>query len=620
MCGIAGIISPDHSKVEPGRLKAMGDSLAHRGPDGEGLFVDHQERFSIGFAHRRLAIVDTSANASQPLTYGDRYTIVHNGEVYNFPELREELKLFGHQFRSSGDTEVIAAAYAQWQEECLTHFDGMFAFGIWDKEKRILFLARDRFGEKPLHYHYDPENGDFCFASEVKALRSIGIRTPPDMQMIFQYLSLGIPYIPGETDRTFFQDIYSLPPASFLKFEPGMGKPYIQRYWDLDKMSITEMDNRSSRFRFQELLQNSVMRRLRSDVPLGSSLSGGLDSSSIIALCRQEAAGAYAHRSFSAVFPGFSGDESIPIREMGKAFHLQQMFTEPDEKGLNDHIDKLVRQLEMPPSSASVFAQSSVFEIASGTEVKVLLDGQGADEILGGYKKYASWYLQELFAARRYGSFKKEMKALRENGFLEAWGMKNILAALMPGLAGVQLEKRARRRQLHHPGLSASFIDSCYDPSSVNKPTITSLNDILYADTMMGGLQELLHYADRNSMAFGLEVRLPFLSHELVEFIFSLPSSMKMRDGFTKWVLRDTVKDLLPPTITWRKGKTGFEPPQQNWMTSSSVQASIYNAKKKLHDLGIINDKAVQDIIHPHSAYAADGQDWRYWMAGCFLG
>jgi asparagine synthase (glutamine-hydrolysing) len=619
MCGIAGIISPDPDRVSPGRLKAMGDALAHRGPDGEGRYLHQEGPFHAGFAHRRLAILDTSPAAAQPFAFGGRHTIVHNGELYNYQEIRQELQRLGVSFRSHGDTEVIVAAYAQWGAECLPRFDGMFAFAIWDERDRTLFIARDRFGEKPLYYHFDDRNGELVFASESGALAAAGVTFKPDLQMVFQYLTLGIPYIQGETDRSFHAGIRQLPPASYLIFETGKGKPWIQRYWDLDKSTSSNIDERSATERFTELLDLSVRRRLRSDVPLGTSLSGGLDSSSIIARCKKSTSGSQVHRSFSAIFPGFIRDESESILDIADAFGLNATLTEPTAEGLLEHLAAMVRHQEMPPSSASVFAQYTVYASVAATDVKVLLDGQGADETLGGYKKYSGWYLQELFASRQFSLLRKEKSLLKENGFLQSWGPLNRMAALMPAMAAQSLEQRARSKQRNHHDLQRSFVDLHYDASMIHKPVVNKLNDILYADAMEGGLQELLHYADRNSMAFGREVRLPFLSHELVEFIFSLPSSLKMRDGYTKWILRSALQDSLPDSITWRKGKTGFEPPQREWMGHPSVQASIHRSKQKLLDLGILNDHALKKKIQPHDAYAAGGMDWRYWMAGVFL-
>ena len=618
MCGIAGIISPDPDRVGPQRLQAMADALSHRGPDGEGLFRDTEGPMRLGFAHRRLAILDRSDAAAQPFNFDGRYTIIHNGELYNHLEIRESLEREGVSFRSHGDTEVIVAAYARWGSECLSSFDGMFAFAIWDRQEKSLFLARDRFGEKPLLYHFDEQNGELHFASEAKALGAAGVPLTPDHQMVFQYLTQGIPYLPGELSRTFHEGIAQLPPASFLRYDTRKGLPWIERYWDLDKLDRTAADEVEAQRHFRELLDRSIERRLRSDVPVGTSLSGGLDSSSILAGCKTLGGASYAHHSFSAVFPGFARDESESIVGIARAFGIDPTLTEPTAEDLLQHIATVVRHQELPPSSASVFAQYAVFGSVSNTAVKVLLDGQGADETLGGYRKYAQYFLQECLSKQRFGLARKESLLLRQNGFLEHWGPLNLFAAWLPGLAAHRLEQRAVARQRHQQDINLKF-PGFQNPAPIHKPVVATLNDILYADTLQGGLQELLHYADRNSMAFGREVRLPFLSHELVEFAFSLPSTMKMRDGYSKWILRAAQEDRLPSAVTWRKGKIGFEPPQRQWMEHRAVQAAVQSAKEKLRELGILNDLALQRKVTAHDAYEANGMDWRYWMVGLLL-
>ena len=618
MCGIAGILSPDPSKVTSEKLRLMADALAHRGPDGEGIWTNAAPNTHIGFAHRRLSILDLSNAAAQPLHFRERLTIIHNGEVYNYEELRDELKCFGHAFQSTGDTEVMVAAYAQWGKDCVKRFDGMFAFAIWDDREQELFIARDRFGEKPLVYHYDVQADELTFASEEKALFTTGLPAATDHQVLLNYLGLGTPYIWGDTGRSFYKSVFQLPPASSLSWRPGKGRPVIERYWDLDKFSVSPIDEPTAIERFRELLTRSVHRRLRSDVPLGTSLSGGIDSNSIAALCRK-AGGHYTHRSFSALFPGFEKDESRLINDSATTFGLNMHFAHPDVEALLNHIEVMIRHQGLPPSSASSFAQYEVFRTVAGSDVKVLLDGQGADETLGGYARYTHWFLQELLASRKFSDWSREKKALAEHGFAGQWGLGNWLATFMPGMVSQRLEQRAKTGIRQQPDLRREYVDAYFEADLIHKPLVLSLNDVLYADTMEGPLQELLHYADRNSMAFGREVRLPFLDHELVEFIFTLPSALKMHKGYPKWILRKSMERELPAAITWPHGKTGFEPPQQEWMSDPHVQQSIQQSKKVLADHGILGDAALKRPVRPHAAYDADGRDWRYWMAGMFL-
>ncbi len=619
MCGIAGIISPDPSKVSPEILQRMSVALTHRGPDGDGVWIHDAGDKHVGFAHRRLAILDLSPAAAQPMHFRERYTIVHNGEIYNHEELREELTRLGHVFRTTSDTEAILAAYAEWGAGCLPKLDGMFAFAIWDDEKKEIILARDRFGEKPLYYTWD-DDSTFRFASEECALFAAGVKKEPDHASLLAYLGIGRPVLFCETWNGFFKGVHMLPPAAVCVYGKKEGKPHwtLGWYWDLDKSAITPMEPMEAIERFHDLLTRSIQSRLRSDVPIGTSLSGGIDSNSIVALCKH-ATGKYSHQSFSAVFPGFEKDESAAISASATCFANTAHYARPDATSLLANMDQVIRHQGLPPSSASVFAQYEVFRSVAETEVKVLLDGQGADEILAGYTRYMHWFLQELIAAGKFHAYSAEKKALAANRFLGPWGMANWLATWLPGVARDRIERRARNAIRYQPDLRPQYIDQHYQIGLVEKPLVLSLNDILYADTMQGPLQELLHYADRNAMAFGREVRLPFLDHELVQFIFSLPATLKVHDGFPKWILRKTMEKELPATITWPKGKTGFEPPQKKWMEDPAVQQRIQKAKQVLADHGILNDAALKRDIRPHSAYDPHGRDWRYWMAGEFL-
>jgi len=391
MCGIAGIISNNSSIIAADRVKKMTDALAHRGPDAEGHWVNS----TTALGNRRLAIIDLSSAANQPMHYLQRYTIIHNGEIYNYIELKEELQKKGYSFNSRSDTEVIVAAYDHWKEECVDHFDGMFAFAVWDEKEKELFAARDRFGEKPFFYFLD--NDQFVFASEMKALWAAGIERKVNLKLLFNYLTIGYVDNPNIPEETFFENISKLPAASFLKFSTSNFQLSISNYWDLDvenenkKISDTEAIEK-----FGFLFQRSVQRRLRSDVAIGTSLSGGLDSSSVVAtaapftpalrslgeggihdLPTGQAGSPFT--SFTAHFPGFEKDESLFSKQVAEQFGLQQFITNISADEMLNDWDKICYHQEEPFQSASVVAQYSVFELASQQQVKVLRDGQGAD-------------------------------------------------------------------------------------------------------------------------------------------------------------------------------------------------------------------------------------------------
>ncbi len=619
MCGIAGILSSQKGFVNRTLLQRMSDALSHRGPDGEGFYLAESAHTSLGMAHRRLAIVDLTAQANQPLTYLNRYIIVHNGEIYNYPEIKKDLIASGYKFQSNADTEVIAAAYDHYQENCLQVFDGMFAFSIWDKEKETLFCARDRFGEKPFYYFLDETENSFYFASEMKGLWAAGVERKIKPQMFLHFLTLGITQHPHLPELSFYENIYQLPPACYLQFNTLTKGVKISSYWDLDKETVLDITEEEAILEFKRLFESSVRSRLISDVPIGSSLSGGLDSSSILAVSAGMKNNSFTHKTCSAIFPGFNKDESAYILLMKEKYALDTYFTSPDAGKLGNQIESIAKHQEEPFSSSSVFAQYAVYELAKKNNIKVLLDGQGADETIAGYTKYTKWYLQECLAKKQFRQVKIEAIALKENGFLDQWGLRNYLASFFPGISAGLLEKREKKLLSSDPYIDKIFRDSNSGGAFIFKPVVEKLNDLLYYDTCMGGLQTLLRYADRNAMAHGCEVRLPFLQHALVSFIFSLPPGLKFKNGFSKWILRESYRSALPVEISDRKGKTGFEPPQKNWMQDQAVQEQIRLARQKLVDARMLDAVVLKKPIQPQSAYAAVNADWRHWNASLFL-
>lgn len=614
MCGIAGIVSRNTALVQQQKLQAMATALQHRGPDGEGFWVN--ENANAGFAHRRLAIIDLGNDGSQPMHYQNRYSIVYNGEIYNYIELREELKKLGHQFRTQSDTEVILAAYAEYGDECVQHFDGMFAFAIWDNEYEELFAARDRFGEKPFYYFFDGEQ--FVFASEMKALWAMGISREINNTMLLNYLTLGFVSNPVNPEETFYSNIQKLPAASSLIYAIDDSDIIVNRYWDIDKETVADLvDEKLVQQRFQELFNQSVKRRLRSDVAVGTSLSGGLDSSSIVAAIVNKGNGNF--QSFSAVFPGFEKNESEHIALVNNKFNLQGHSVMPTAEGFINDFEKLVYHQEEPFQSASIYAQYKVYELAKQHGVTVLLDGQGADETLAGYIKYYHWYWQELVSKNRFGLLNKERKAVNNSGLNINWDYRNYLAAYMPSRAAKKLERNLYKQQTASLDMDHEFLFQHSDKGTLYKPVVEKLNDILYFNSMQFGLEELLRYADRNSMCHSREVRVPFLNHELVQFIFSLPSSYKIRNGFTKWILRSSMEKQLPASIIWRKDKIGFEPPQHQWMQHADVKDRIHESRKKLVQKGILQSTVLNKPPAATTAHAADNFDWRYLSAAVLL-
>jgi asparagine synthase (glutamine-hydrolysing) len=407
MCGIAGIVYLNGEKVEESRLRSMADSIKHRGPDGEGFWLNITEE--VGLAHRRLSILDLSSAAKQPMHYEGQYTITFNGEIYNYVEIKERLVAKGYTFFSDSDTEVLVALYSLKAERCLEELDGMFAFAIWDHKEQKLFCARDRFGEKPFYYHYLPGT-HFVFASEIKALITAGVKKRIDQHMLFNYLAYDVIEDSVNKQKTFFEEIEKLEAGHYMVInkEKGVDK---KRYWKIpDPSQInTQISFESANEELKSLFERSVKRRLRSDVPVGTSLSGGLDSSSIVCTIAKIIQGSpQVLQTFSARFNS-AQDEGVHIDKVIEKTKASPHYIWPDADNLVKDINLLFYHQEEPFHTASIFAQWEVMKLAKDNKVVVLLDGQGADEVFAGYDHYIYYFLRELYVKNRK-EFEIEMK------------------------------------------------------------------------------------------------------------------------------------------------------------------------------------------------------------------
>lgn len=614
MCGIAGIISNNPELVQANDIKKMIDRLAHRGPDGEGVWINKEG--SIGMGHRRLAIIDPSALSAQPMHFLQRYTITYNGCIYNYREIKASLLKQGYSFATQSDTEVILAAYDCYQEKCLSLFDGMFAFAIWDEKEKVFFAARDRFGEKPFYYAQRQEA--FYFASEMKALWSLGFSNKPEERMMLNYITLGYVQNPSNKSQTFYPGLLSLPPAHYLSYQLYNNKLETTAYFNIDKQYTQDISFEQASMHLAEMLESSIRLRLRSDMPIGFNLSGGLDSSTIVTLANEITKSSNNLKTFSAVFPEFEKDETSYIQQLISQTNVQNYTVTPTAEELIRDLIKISWHQEEPFPSSGIYAQYRILELARQHEIKVVLDGQGADESLAGYHKYIHWFLQEVLSHHRFGKFSKERKFLAENNIQIKWDIRNIIAAFLPSHVAIALEKAEYKRIINHPYINKSLIlqSKGREWEGVDKPIITKLNDILYFNTMCNGLEELLRYADRNAAAHGIEARFPFLQHHLVSFIFSLPSSFKINNGFTKWILRKTMENKLPEKITWRTNKVGFEPPQKKWMEDKRLGDLIHECKRALVNNQLLIPEVLNKKVVPMNEHEANNFDWRYLSAG----
>ena len=570
MCGIAGMISRTPVGAYP--IKQMMELARHRGPDDEGYLIagdastmrpfggpsTPQDAFASGLAFspvdvidraenavgrvvlgfRRLSILDLSVRGHQPMCTPDRrYWIVFNGEIYNYRELGEELGRLGHRFVSHSDTEVFLAAFAEWGRACFERLNGMWACLIYDAHAGELIASRDRFGIKPLYYWTAPD-GTLCFASEIKQFAAVpGWRASINAARASEFLASGLT---DHGDETLFERVYTVGPGRLARvpidtFEPRAdGRIDVEQWYQLRAAPFRgSFEDAATECR--RLLTDSVRLMLRSDVPVGSCLSGGIDSSSIVCLAHQLLAGQGVtgrQRTFSAIAPATPFDERAWIDEVVRATGVEAHFTTPDVIELEAVATRLAWHHDEPVTSTSVFAQWQVFALATANGMKVMLDGQGADEAFAGYHSFFTPYLAGLLHDGRIADALAEFKALkRRHRFGELRALRELLPTLLAGgSAGV--------------GVAA----------------------LSYAQLTRSNLQMLLRFEDRNSMAHSVESRVPFLDHRLVEFALGLEDAFKLGGGVTKRVLRQAMHGVLPDRVRDRVDKVAFETPESQWM------------------------------------------------------
>lgn len=574
MCGIAGFLGFNNDKT----LNRMLTSLKHRGPDDEGAFIDHKNRVSIG--NRRLSIIDIKSGHQPVHNENKSMWIVLNGEIYNYRELMEELKKAGHKFYTKSDTETIIHAYEEWGERCLNKFNGMWAFVIFDCKKKELFLARDRFGIKPLYYFWDRK--EFIFGSEIKALLQCDIERIPNDKIIYDYLANGLL---DHTEETFFERIKRLMPAHYMVVKENSIK--IKKYWNMPKINrnidfSSRNDGKCSK-KFYELLKDSVRLRLISEVPIGTCLSGGIDSSSIVSIINKFLSSDMENRemigekqkTFSAVYDNKEVDEREYIEEVVKMAGVEKNYTYPSADIFWKEIKKIVYHQDEPFTSTSIYAQWNVMKLAS-KKVTVLLDGQGGDELLGGYLPYYEIFLLNLLRKKKLFHFVKEL----------ASGLDIVVPLLS------QYFRRSEKKRVIKKILDKEFL-ARFGSEKKEEWKASELVDVLYEDFTRYSIPQLLRYEDRNSMAFSIEARVPFLDYRIVEYIFSLPITQKIRNGWTKFILRNAVKGIIPEKIRKRRSKIGFETPEMEWMMKLRHNIKKIFASKRFEKRKYFNQKKV---------------------------
>ncbi len=631
MCGISAVIAFKKLMLE--HLNAMNNQIIHRGPDDGGFVIfndnnsivlgvdesdyscimpytskhninqleDSRLEFNIGLAHRRLSIVDLSPLGHQPMVRSNLW-ITYNGEIYNYLEIREELKVLGHSFISESDTEVILAAYQEWGQGCLNKFNGMFAFVIYDTLKNIIFAARDRFGVKPLYYYQDDMG--IYFASEIKQFSVLpNWRARLNHQRAHDFLVFGLT---DHTSETLFDGVKQLRGGEYTIIEVGKIQDYKESGIDVNKWyllstvpSTVSYQNASNEF--ERLFKQSIKLRLRSDVEIGSCLSGGLDSSAIVCSMAEELVKQDKRdllKTFSACSYHKEFDESEYIDVVNKYTNAQGFNCYPELKELFQQIEDITWHQDEPFGSTSIYAQWSVFELAKKNKVKVMLDGQGADEQLAGYQGlYFQILLNQLLSQGKIIQYVRELHYLKKhhnfhacNGVLKS--ILGVLPAFIKPLFGKLLGKNKYKTNWINYGSLVVENEDHFLKTGLNPKNI---QDTLYSQIIYNNLPMLLHWEDRDSMAHSIESRVPFLDYNLVEYLISLPSNYKIKNGVTKKILRDGLRDLLPNIISNRMSKLGFVTPEEIWVKENpeyfrdKLIEAIKNSKGILDEKNTIN-------------------------------
>lgn len=596
MCGIAGIINFNKNAVRESDVRTMMATMKHRGPDDDGVFL----KDSIGFGFVRLSIIDLSPAGHQPfLSDNERHIMVFNGEIFNYIELREDLENLGYVFKTQTDTEVLLKGYIHWGESILDKLNGMWALAIYDKIENTIFFARDRYGIKP--FYYSLQNGSLFFASEIPSiLKVIPNRPTANYDIIYDFLV----YNKTEhSENTFFSEIKKMMHGHYLKInlnDNNGSTSIIPTKWYDIKERIEKTLPFKDPSEYKEALISAIKLRLRSDVPVGVSFSGGLDSSAITSIVIDDL-NKNDLNTFSAVYgDSFAGDESFFIN-LYKDKSGERHYITPSGKTLLDDLDEFIDCHSEPVPTTSPYAQYKVMELAS-KNVVVTLDGQGADEQLGGYHYFFGFYFKDLLKKKQYQKLNREMYSyLRIHKSL--FGLKTFIFFLLP-------HNRRERLKIKDTGYLLPEFARAYSGNS-------SIGDNLYGseslqEAMLNHfeykLEHLLKWEDSNSMHFSLEARVPFLDYRLVEKTLASRSTDIIKNGMTKYLLRESMRGTVPEEIRLRVDKTGYSTPQDDWFRSEDWVEKITEIinSESFISRKIFNVKKVQEIFAQHLSKEKD--------------
>ena len=585
MCGICGIVGERLNTPETrATLERMVHVMKHRGPDDEGFYLD--ETAALG--HARLSIIDVECGGQPMPNENESVWIVLNGEIYNYIELREELVAKGHVFRTRSDTEVALHSYEEYGEACVKNFNGMFAIAIWDRPRRRLFLARDRVGIKPLYYTL--QHGQFLFASEIKSLlENEKCDRKADMASVAEYFLRS--YVTG--DRTFLSGVKKLEPGTVLVYRDGAAST--SRYWDVS-FGGEDLGEKHYVEKLAWLLSDSVRLQLRSDVPLGAYLSGGIDSSTVV--CAAAKLLSEPVKTFSGAFSeGPRYDERRYIRIVRDACKTDHHEVVPTMEEFFQKLPLLIWFLDEPVVGAGVFPQYAVSALA-GRHVKVILGGQGGDELFAGYTKYYRPYFAERLADLVRGRFDRSQPSTILPDFFRF--IVNRYGADVPAL--FRKFWGTETQSVLSPEMKKLAAEM---PSPPSPEGLKGLDLMLYFD-LKEYLQGLLHVEDRASMAASIESRVPILDHRIVELAASTPYKYKMRSGITKHLLREAARGCVPDAILERRDKMGFPTPIDVWFARRSRDVLSIIDTRSVEERGIFDRKRAVDLIRDHAAKKRD--------------
>lgn len=614
MCGIAGYIDKS-GKYRPEKklVKKMTDVMIHRGPDAEGQWIDEH----IALGHRRLSIIDLDAKSNQPLISHDgKYVITFNGEIYNYIELKRELERKRCVFSTDSDTEVVIEAYRAYGKECFNQFNGMWSLALYDIEKQKVILSRDRFGIKPA---YTVDNEDvFVFASEIKAvLAAFPEENIPNEACIYRYLSQSVN---EDTDeKCFYKNIKIFPAAHYMIYDLQNHTREYKSYWEVNEQLFYEkwIRGKNPIKTFRKLFESAVELRLRADVEVGACLSGGLDSSAIVG-CASKKFEREMH-TFSSIYTDKECNEESYIRKVNERWNTIPHYIKPDdyEENFTKYIEDLTYHHDQPTGGASLYSQYMVMKEVKG-KVKVILDGQGADELFAGYIPYYSYYIDDLLSRNTFRAKCKAIKmlviikkewpdvigAVSTDTIVRLVGLKNSFL--------FQNEKKIKDLKVKRSAkmFTDDFMAKVHDDYQKKEIQCSSnLNTRLCNDVLNKSIPALLHNEDGNSMAFSIESRVPFLDYRIVEFAIALDGKYKIRNQWTKWIIRKACRDYLPKEIVKRKNKMGFPAPFARWLREGSSREELKRIIYEFGERNIVPKETIDQLYRAHVDGEADYSD-----------